>query len=154
DDLPPRNWRQWWRQTPSGFRIGVWGFLTLVGLHVALAVRIAMGLIEPAEVVWLAERGATVYYQAAYHVLQYGGRDWQVPYIIGEGLAGRSCGNVSNIFMSKATDDDLRFIGKYFPNVIQLSLNDAEITREGISALIGCRKLYSLELDRSLVDDD
>lgn len=152
DDLPPRTWRHWWRQTPSGFRIGVWGFATLVVLHLALAVRIAIGLVEPPEVTWLRERNASIHYLAElWHPLYSEPLSYS---LIVEGLAGRSCSNVDYIGLANATKEDLIHIGTHFPNVRHLCLYHADIMNEGITSLFACRRLETLELQRSTIDDD
>lgn len=149
ETLPPRTWRHWWRQKPSLFRIGVCGCGLFVVVHTLLAVRMAIGWREDAEIAALRKRGHMVQYSWEAHEEFFEGHQ-----LILAGLMGRSCRNVSEIFLNDfATDAELDQIGRRFLHVKRLRLDRTEITSKGIVSLARCRKLEYLDLRDTDVDD-
>lgn len=132
-------------------------------MHVALAIRMAIGLIEAEEIAELRkDRDQS---QINYVWEKNGGPffndthyEWYC--LINAGLRGRSCANVDellffdNIFGPRAlTDHDLQLMADHFPNVKNLYLGEADISTEGLAKLRRCRRLEELSLAFSDIDD-
>lgn len=149
-DLPPRTWRQWWRQLPGYWRIAGWTALGLVVLHVAVAARMAIGHIEEREIRNLRRQGAWVEY------------DWDFPpepfhgySLLIAGLRGKSCSNVNLISWRHATDDDLIQLSPKFRNLNNLFLMGSDVTGRGLSQLGKYPQLGIVNLqDANVTDED
>ena len=149
-DLPPRSWRRWWGDLPGWFRIGFWALLACLGLQILIAVRIAIGLIEPAEITALRRPGIHIIFASDRQGEPFRGFNRLL-----DGMKGRSSNDVVAIRLgSLGTDDDLKQIGTHFPNLEDLYLTDASISAEGLRHLRSCKKLSELDLSETDVDDE
>lgn len=150
NDLPPRTWRLWWRNLPRWFRIGFWSLLACIGLQTAIGIRIAIGLIEPAEIAVLRRPGVFIGFASDRRDEPFQGFNRLL-----DGLNGRSSADVVGIqFDSRGTDGDLRHVGTHFPNVEDLYLTGSNVSVEGLRHLRACRKLSHLNLCQTDIDDD
>ncbi len=152
-DLPRRTWRQWWLSCPKWFRIGAWATVGLLALHVALAIRFAIGLQESAEITNFRDRAYRMKYfwdPDADDVEPFKGHG-----LLMSGLWGRSGRNIESVYLIEgATDDDLAFLGKNCPNIRWLHATYANATSEGLKSLRPCRRLVSIDLtDAELFDE-
>ena len=102
--VPPRTWRGWWLAKPKWLRIGCWAAFGMVLLHVALAVRIAIGLIEekPIKELHQGRNTSVIQLNLVYTWERSGGhffnnRHYEWYCFIMAGLCGRSCSNVEQI---------------------------------------------------------
>lgn len=163
DDLPPRTWRQWWRAWPKWFRIGVWGCVGMIVLHLALVVRMVIGLHEPVEIGELRKHDCQIRYVWDKQAQRtYGETPYLFYLLLNAGLSGTSCCNVEEIdlfFPSEldrpiTTDHDLELIGNHFPNLKTLYVEQADITANGLRKLRGCRQLEKLSIAFSNLNDD
>lgn len=149
EQLPPRTWHQWWRQTSSLFRCFVWGFSAFVIVHSLLAARIAIGLQEEAVLTEFRSRGSFNYRWETYPE-EFPGQHWLL-----DGLFGRSCRNVHHLDLTgQATDADLEVIGCDFSQLNGLDLTGTEITSAGLKPLLRCNRLEHLDLTDTDIDDD
>ncbi len=150
---PPRTWRGWWLAWPKWFRIGGYAFAGLAVLHVALAVRICVGLQEPAEIKALRQRGVRIHYAWEFMRNSNQQKRLQLWDTLMAGLYGKSWRNVVEIDSSHLTDEDLRFFGQECSSLIRLSLPGAKITVQGLQELARCRRLGLLDLSQTDIDD-
>lgn len=118
-DLPPRTWRQWWRQLPGYWRIAGWTVFILVLLHVALVAWMIPGYFESTEITKLRQHGAVIRY-----AWESNTGDWSDQYMnwLMPGIHGRSAAQVAEINLSDVFTDNriLEYIGQHFPNLQHL----------------------------------
>lgn len=149
DDLTRRTWRQWWRELPGYYRIGVWTVLAVVGLHVAVAVRIYFGLQEAAAINVLRGQGHSIYFFWELQKERYRGE-----HLIKSGLFGRSPRNVDTIIFQCCCDgQDLLRIGQSFPNLESVSFINAEIKTDDLAHLRNCSRIRKIAIMHANVDD-
>ena len=153
-DLPPRTWRGWWHSWPKWFRIGCWAFFGLIVLHLALVVRIYVGLQEPTEITDLRTRSS----------IRYSWEDqprlfWQHHTLLA-GLMGKSWRNIVEIKSYRLTAADLQRIGARCRSLKVLSLHGdnypvhgTDVDDDMIRNLIGLKSLKHLGLEGTLVSD-
>lgn len=163
DDLPPRTWRGWWLAWPKWLRIGCWALLGIALLHIAVAIRMAIGLIEADEIAELRKHDSQIrYFWDKQGQRTYGETPYSLFLLFHAGLKGSSCANVEEIWLFDrsdldrpiADDRDLELIAKHFPYLKSLYVENAEITADGLSKLLACRQLEELSLAFTDVDDD
>lgn len=149
-DLPPRTWRGWWLAWPKWLRIGFWAAIGVALLHVALAIRMAIGLIEHPDITQFRQRGGEVFYSwSPRHASEiFPGYE-----LIKAGFWGRSLSNVTEIGFTGATDTDLKFLCSRFPNTQVMFLQEAELTATGLAELSGLQKMRYLIIMNSEFDD-
>lgn len=151
NDLPPRTWHGWWLAWPKWFRIGCWAGLGMVLLHLVLAVRIYVGLQEPAEIKALRQRDVLLSYDSDRR-----GEPVLLPGFnqLLDGLKGRSCADVVWIRLNQdATDADLHYVSQNFCNLESLTIPGGEITADGLANLERCPRLFELNLSETDIDD-
>ncbi len=147
NELPPRTWRGWWLAWPKWFRIGAYAFAGFAVLHIALAVRIYVGLIEPREMRELRERSVQIEY------FWRNQREWFPHYLtLIAGLYGKSWSNVQFISGYQLRADDLRTIRLNCPSLPWLSLDD--VTPEILAELVQFRQLEGLNLSNTDIEDE
>jgi hypothetical protein len=156
-DLPPRTWRQWWRQLPGYYRIGAWAAGGLIALQLALAVRIGIGLQEAREIRYLRQRGAKITYQADSwgRGLFRDPRIYEYTHHISKGLAGCSCGQVRFIYFQNVelSRDDLQYVCRHFPHVERLTLMQCRLQPDALAGLSPESPFHDLQLNGMDVDD-
>lgn len=148
NDLPPRTWQTWWLAWPKWFRIGCYAALGLALLHVAVAIRIGIGLIESAEIRQLRSQGARIEYDWEWNVERFPGE-----HLLTGGLRGRSCRNVVSIADFEGDEGQLKCIAERFPRICQIFLHETDVTLAELRELNRCRELVSLDLTGTNVDD-
>lgn len=149
DDLPPREWRGWWLAWPKWFRIACWAAFGVLVLHAAVAIRISIGLIEPAPIQALRRPGTHVIYQSNRYGQPFPGYNRMM-----DGIKGISCNDVIAIRLDEhGTDSDLELIGQSFPNLREIYLTRSQVTATGLEKLRPCENLSSIELEETDVDD-
>lgn len=154
-DIPPRTWRQWGRELPGYSRIALRVVVIASLLHLALAVRITIGLIESPEIRHLHQMNVEI----SYHPYFDGLPRWFPLYrfmpayrILNEGFQGRSCCNVSAVTArGDLTDADVEFISRHCPNLE--SFEAANVSATNFKCLERCTKLWSLDIQRCDVED-
>lgn len=130
NDLPPRTWRSWWLARPKWFRIGCWAAGVMIVLHVALALRICLGLIESQAIRSLKEgRSVSIRYSWE-NEERFSGE-----HLLLAGLLGRSCDHVTDVRIYKGSDAELKLIADNFPNLRSLDFPSAEVTPAGLASL-------------------
>ena len=149
DDLPPRDWRGWWLAWPKWFRIACWAAFGVLVLHAAVAVRICIGLIEPAPIQALRRPGVHVIYQSNRYGQPFPGYNRML-----DGIKGISCNDVIAIRLDEhGTDSDLELIGRNFPNLKEIYLTRSQVTATGLEKLRPCENLREIKLEETDVDD-
>ena len=149
NEVPRRTWKEWWRELPGWFRIGLGVVFVSAVVQAAFVLRVTVGLIDPQEVTLLRQKGAVVLYASD--------TMWDpIPgfHRIRAGLRGRSCNDVYFIRLDvHGTDEELKRIGASFPNLKRISLRSVTFTAEGLNALAGCQMLDHIDLDLTDADD-
>lgn len=149
-NLPPRTWRQWWRDQPRWVHIAAWAVRGIVLLHLLIALRIAWGWQESAGVTDLRGRLHTVRYF-------WEERRMRFPYeeLLWAGWFGRDWRNISAIKWSVlGQDSHLIEIGRRCRGLKALDLKNANVSVRAIAGLGNCRALERLNLDNTNTDDD
>jgi hypothetical protein len=147
EPLPPRTWRQWWRQSPAWVRIVIWGVGANLVICLALFVWLQIGNIEAGELRELRRRSVFFQYAWEKERERFPFEHWLLA-----GMYGKSCDNVVDLRLAQiGTDADLEWIGRRFRRVKYLNLKGSEISDSGLMALRGCTRLEWLNLEGTAI---
>jgi hypothetical protein len=152
-----------WQSSPKWFRILCWAILGLFVLHLVLAVRISIGLIEADEIRTLRRHGAKITYPwDTLEISPIRPPRWLIPtYMkvrtyyrwLAAGLWGRSVNNVIGIVMERGSDNDLKLIGKHFHFIKYLRFNKSDFSNESLREINSCQRIELLDLSHNDLDD-
>lgn len=149
-DLPPRTWRGWWREQPGWVHIGVWAIRLAVVLHVAVAVRILIGLQESPGITDLRFRTRSVHY-----FWEERPERFSYEHLLLAGMYGRDWASIGSIRWSEiATNAQLLETGKRCRRLKRLDLRSSRVSAKAIAGLGKCRSLEKLNLRDTAADDE
>lgn len=137
-DLPPRTWRQWWRELPGYWRIGVWAVGLPLIVNTALVIRFVIGWQDAQEIKDLRKQVYSINFHWERSIWEPGAKSPFRGYeIVMRGMMGRSCRNVACVVINESGNQDQRLqeVCGLFPNLEAIAVWEADISSDGIAAM-------------------